>query len=40
MDLQNIASKCPTKVIVPIKNQKAYLFSLNEKTSSTETENG
>lgn len=39
MDLQNIASKCPTKVIVPIKNQKAYLFSLNEKTSSAETEN-
>jgi Na+-translocating ferredoxin:NAD+ oxidoreductase RNF subunit RnfB len=29
-DLQNVASKCPAKVIVPIKGQKAYLFSLKE----------
>lgn len=29
-DLQNAASKCPAKVIVPIKEQKAYLFSLKE----------
>lgn len=29
-DLQNVASRCPNKVIVPVKEQKAYLFSLKE----------
>ena len=37
-DLQNIASKCPAKVIVPIKGQKAYLFSLKENTSVQDKE--
>lgn len=33
-DLQNIATKCPAKVIVPIKEQKAYLFSLKENAAA------
>lgn len=33
VDLQSTASKCPAKVIIPIKEQKAYLFSLKENTA-------